>query len=138
MGRCESVNASIGIKILLSDLFSQINETNFNLIEEMLNKGCIESTDEILNDNYDAHINNNQSATYLEFMEYISEIKSIFCDEYLLISIKEILSNDRWGYDIYGKNYISRPIDFNLDVNINKYKGIKNIEIVFILEQSSC
>ena len=41
MGRCESAIASIGIRILLSDLLPQINETNFKLIKEMLKDGLL-------------------------------------------------------------------------------------------------
>ena len=36
MGRCEYAKASIGIKILLSDLIQQINKDNWDLIKEML------------------------------------------------------------------------------------------------------
>jgi hypothetical protein len=34
MGKSETASASIGIKILLSDLILQINETNINLIKK--------------------------------------------------------------------------------------------------------
>ncbi len=36
MGHSEYAKASIGIKILLSDLIKQINKDNWNLIKEML------------------------------------------------------------------------------------------------------
>ena len=36
MGRSEYAKASIGIKILLSDLIQQINKDNWDLIKEML------------------------------------------------------------------------------------------------------
>ena len=42
MGRSEEATASIGIKILLSDLVEQLNETNMTLIREMLYNGRIE------------------------------------------------------------------------------------------------
>ena len=44
---------------------------------------------------------------------------------------------DRWGHDRYGSNCISRPMDFDLSVNIEKYKEIEKTEIVFILGQHS-
>lgn len=34
MGKSETASAGIGIKILLSELIIQINETNFNLIKK--------------------------------------------------------------------------------------------------------
>ena len=51
--------------------------------------------------------------------------------------VKKILETDRWGYDRYGTNSNSRPIDFDLSVNIEKYKEIEKTELVFILCQSS-
>ena len=52
MGRCETATASIGIKILLSDLISQINETNFTLITELLHRGFIEDDNDYFNEIY--------------------------------------------------------------------------------------
>ena len=52
MGRCETATASIGIKILLSDLISQINETNFTLIKELLHRGFIEDDNDYFNEIY--------------------------------------------------------------------------------------
>jgi len=49
MGRCESATASIGIKILLSDLVSQINATTMQLIKKMLYDGCIEDSNDVYN-----------------------------------------------------------------------------------------
>jgi hypothetical protein len=58
-------------------------------------------------------------------------------DKYLLLPIKEILQTDRWGYDRSGTNGMSRPIDFDLSVPIEKYKEIEKIQIVFIIKQHS-
>ena len=58
-------------------------------------------------------------------------------DKYLLFPIKQILSTDRWGYDRNGTNGSARPIDFDLSLDIEKYKEIKKFKIVFILTQSS-
>ena len=52
MGRCESVYASIGIKILLCDLLSQVNETNVEEINIMLQDGFIEDDNDYLNNTY--------------------------------------------------------------------------------------
>ena len=52
MGRCETATASLGIRILLSDLIEQINKENFNLIKKMLNDGIIEDSNEYFNEVY--------------------------------------------------------------------------------------
>jgi hypothetical protein len=52
MGKSETAAASIGIKILLSDLILQINKTNFNLIKKMLYDGCIEDSNGYYNEAY--------------------------------------------------------------------------------------
>ena len=55
----------------------------------------------------------------------------------LLLPINKILEKNRWGYDRYGINGNSRPIDFDLSVNLSKYKEIEKYIIVFILQQNS-
>ena len=47
MGRCDTATASLGIRILLSDLIEQIDENNFDLIKKMLNDGIIEDSNEV-------------------------------------------------------------------------------------------
>jgi len=55
----------------------------------------------------------------------------------LLLPIKKILERERYGYNRYGRNGSYRPIDFDLSVDIEKYKEIEKYTIVFILEQYS-
>ena len=150
MGKCETAKASIGIRILLSDLVLQINETNFNLIKEMLNSGFIEDGDDYYNEAYDRIIycdesrGDKLSGNYLDVKEYLinkfkdvgdSSYGGILFDQAFLLPLNVILENDRWGDDRFSTNAISRPIDFDLSVNIEKYKDIENIKIVFILSQ---
>ena len=52
MGRSESANVSIGIKILLSDLIMQINDTNTDLIISILYNGFIEDDNDEDNNIY--------------------------------------------------------------------------------------
>lgn len=160
MGKCEIVKASIGIKILLSDLILQINETNFHLIKEMLNDGFIEDENDYFNEVYDIILYNEDldDLDYVDTKEYLinqctkngtyiktkhsnlvesSLYHGCLFEQKLLLPIKEILSNDRWGYDRNGTNCISRRLNFNLTVNIDKYKEIEKTEIVFILGQHS-
>lgn len=158
MGRCETASASIGIKILLSDLVSQINETNFTLILELLRGGYIEDDNMYFNDVFSEIVGgNNRPTNAVDFKEYVtteftnkwSYYKSRgYCtvliptidngcllDKPLLVPLKDILTMDRWGHERDGSNCISRPIDFDLSVNIEKYKDIEKTEIVFILGQ---
>lgn len=159
MGRCESANASIGIKILLSDIIFQLNEQNFDLIKEMLYNGFIDDDNEYFNEVFTKIINANELPnSYIEFKKYIEDAfksngsyyKERFTnsvvptldygclfDKYLLFPLKHILSVERWGYDRSGKNGTSTPIDFDLNVDIEKYKEIKNTQIVFILDIES-
>jgi hypothetical protein len=142
MGKCESSKASIGIKILLSDLILQINETNFNIIQEILwdDYSLISDENENFNDIYLYIISSGKlPKDYLNFKNYLEyEFKKggLF-DKELLLPIKRILTTDRWGYDREGRNGNYCPIDFDLSIDIEKYKEIEKITIVFILEQNS-
>ena len=163
MGKSETASASIGIKILLSDLILQINETNFNLIKQMLYDGCIEDSNGYYNEAYKnitgyGEDDNELPVDYLEFKEYLinefktngSYYKSKFSskvepdlkvgtlfERYLLVPIKHILETERWGYERYGVNSASRPLDFDLSVELTKYQDIKNFNVIFFIKQHS-
>ena len=164
MGRCETATASIGIKILLSDLILQINENNVTLIKELLYYGYIEDDNDFFNEIYSRIIvetertfgNNELPENCLHLKDYlINEFtnngsyhkshgesivkptldKGCLFDKYLLVPVKRLLSMDRWGYDRDSTNSISRPIDFDLSINTDKYNEIEKTEIVLILGQ---
>jgi hypothetical protein len=163
MGKSETSTASIGIKILLADLISQINKTNFKLIKKMLYDGCIEDSNDYYNEAYKNIIgygenDNELPMKYNKFKEYVTEkfknngsyYKSKFSseitpdlshgclfDQQLLVPIKEILSTDRWGYDRCGVNSASRPLDFDLSVDLQIYEEIKGFNIIFFVKQHS-
>jgi len=140
MGKCETAAASIGIKISLSQLIAQLNETTFDIIQDMLYDGFIEDENNKYNDEYvDVVKGDPFNGNSLEYKEYLStELKKNGClDKNLLLPIRKILQTDRWGYDRSGTNGISRPIDFDLSVSIEKYKDIEHIQIVFIVKQHS-
>jgi hypothetical protein len=159
MGKCETSTTSIGIKILLSDLILQINEKNFDIIKEILYEGFISDENEHYNDAYtEVILCNELPKNYLDYKEFLEqEFKKkgsylhlrdsnriepdlrngCLFEKELLFPIKKILRTDRWGYDRYGRNSSYRPIDFDLSVDIEKYKEIEKYTIVFILEQYS-
>ena len=162
MGKSETASAAIGIKILLADLISQINKTNFNLIKKMVYAGCIEDSNDYYNEVYRNIVgyedNKELPETYNEFQDYLikaftnngSLMKSKFSNEttpttnggclfekYVLVPIKEILETERWGYERYGVNSTSRPLDFDLSLDLKEYTEIKNFSIVFIVKQHS-
>jgi hypothetical protein len=163
MGKSETASASIGIKILLSDLILQINEKNFNLIKKMLYDGCIEDSNGYYNEAYKIILGHDEDnielpQTYNEFKDTVTEqfklhgsrYKSKFSsksvpdlsegtlfERYLLVPVKDILETERWGYERYGVNSASRPLDFDLSIEITKYQDIKNFNVVFFIKQHS-
>jgi hypothetical protein len=163
MGKSETATAAIGLKILLSELVSQINETNFNLIKKMLYDGTIEDSNGYYNEAYKIILGYDDGdvelpETYNAFKHYLTEqfkihgsyYKSKFSNEItsdlehgcllekeLLVPIKEILSTERWGYGRYGINSTSRPLDFDLSLDLKEYEAIKNVTVVFIVKQHS-
>ena len=163
MGKSETASASIGIKILLADLISQINETNFTLIKKMLYDGCIEDANDYYNEAYRnimgyPYGEDKLTGDYLECKEYLinefktngSYFKSKFSskvepdlsegtlfERYLLVSVKDILETERWGYERCGVNSASRPLDFDLSVELTKYQDIKFFNVIFFVKQHS-
>jgi hypothetical protein len=158
MGKCETATASIGIKILLSDLILQINETNVSLIKDMLYDGFVEDENDYFNEVYSDIIHGDEITEHsVDLKEYMttklttngSYLKSrsgqvvptiengCLFDKYLLVPVKELLSTDRWGHDREGTNGTSRSMNFDLSVDIEKYKDIEKIEIVFLLAHRS-
>jgi hypothetical protein len=161
MGKSETASAGIGIKILLSDLVSQINQINFDLIKKMLYDGCIEDANDYYNEAYRiimVYGEDELPENYSEFKAYITEqfkkngsyYKSKFSskvepnltegslyENYLLVPIKEILETERWGYERYGINSASRPLDFDLSVDLKPYEEINNFKVIFMIKQHS-
>jgi hypothetical protein len=162
MGKSETASASIGIKILLADLILQINETNFHLIKKMVYDGCIEDSNGYYNEVYKTIVGypygEELPENYLAFKEYLinefktkgSYYKSKFSSEvepdlndgslferYLLVPVKDILETERWGYERYGVNSASRPLDFDLSVDLKAYADIKHFSIIFFVKQHS-
>jgi hypothetical protein len=163
MGKSETASASIGVKILLADLILQINETNFSLIKTMVYDGCIEDSNGYYNEVYKTIVgygedDNELPEDYLAFKEYLikefktkgSYYKSKFSsevepdlndgtlfDRYLLVPVKDILETERWGYGRYGVNSASRPLDFNLSIDLKAYAELKHVSVVFMVKQHS-
>ena len=161
MGRSETATASLGIKILLSDLVAQINQTNVVLIKKMLIEGAIEDENEFYNETYRRityYDEYNLSNDYVEFKEHLttqfkkhgSLLKSKFSnivtpdihngcllDRYLLVPVTDILSNQRWGYNREGVNAMSTPFINDLSLNLEEYKDITGFKVVFIITQDA-
>jgi len=158
MGWSESATAIIGIKILLSDLISQIDESNFDLIKNMICDGCIEDSNEFFNEVYENIINGKLPENYLDYKNYLTNkfenngslFKERFSnnvqpdltngtlfEQYLLVSVKYILDTERWGYNRNGVNSTAIPLDFDLSVDLKMYENIKNFSVVFFIKQNS-
>ena len=165
MGKCETATASIGISILLSDLVPQLNETNFAFIKKMLYDGFIEDCNDYYDESYKRIIGYDNDdiklpESYNEFKICLTEelihngsfykskfssneepnrIHGCLWDQILLIPIKEILETERWGYERYGVNSLSRELDFDLSVDLDEYKknNIEKYNVVFMIKQHS-
>lgn len=141
MGRSDTSTASLDIKILLSDLVDQINETNVALIKKMLFNGFNEDINDFYNETYqqiayydDYNLSNNyklpedylelKSHLITEFKTHGSLLKSKFSsivtpdlsdgcllEKELLVPVEDILSTERWGYNREGVNAMSTDID---------------------------
>jgi len=120
-----------------------MNDKNIELIKTMLYDGCIEDGNDYCNDWYQSICADFDNLT-LNLKEYLlSELSQDHRDQkqasllgrYLLVPIKEIISNERWGYNREGTNSNSRPLDFDLSLNTDEYKDITNYTIVFIITQ---
>jgi hypothetical protein len=129
MGRSESANVSIGIKILLSDLIMQINDTNTDLIISILYKGFIEDDNDEDNNIYLTIMDKDPT----EIIKAIKEFETTRKGIYLLVPIKDIISTCRWGYNREGSNCASRPLDIDLSFDVEY--DIKNYTRVFIITQ---
>ena len=166
MGRSETATASLGIKIILSDLVEQITETNAALIKKMLNEGYIEDSNEFYNetyrrityyDDYNLSVDYVLPDDYLELKEHLmkefkthgSILKSNYTskelpdlhngsllEKKLLVSVDEIITNQRWGYNREGVNAMSIPY-YNIAPNLEEYKSLTNFKVVFIIMQDA-
>jgi hypothetical protein len=120
--------------------FIEDNNDYFNEIysiiigKYILQENCIELKEYLINEftNNGSYHKSHGSSSVIPTLD-----KGCLFNKYLLVPVKRILSLERWGYDRDGANCISRPIDFDLSVNIEEYKEIEKIEIVFILGQHS-
>lgn len=122
MGRCESATVSTGVKILLGDLLDQVTDENEDLVSEMLEDGFIEDENETLNEN---------------FIKSLDETNEDLLENYLLVPVSNVIETARWGWGREGINGISTDFYSIQEPNLEKYKGLKNIKTVFILQQSS-
>jgi hypothetical protein len=152
MGKCDTATASIGLRIRLSDLILQITEENASLILEILHDGWIEDENDYFNEVYSTICDTLSTTELKEHAAYAFTHNGTYhksrdghvkptleegClfDKILLVPVKKILETERWGYERYGTNGASRPIDFDLSVTMDKYKNIERAEVVFMLEQ---
>ena len=132
MGKCETSSTSIGIKILLSDLIFQINEKNFDLIKQILNDGFISDSNDYYNGAYtEIILCNDLPKNYLEFKDFLEQE---FKNKGSYLHRK---SSNKIETDVCWRKNRDRPIDFDLSVDLEKYKEIEKYTIIFILEQNS-
>ena len=156
MGKCERSTASVGVKITLSDLVSQITETNFALIHTMLCDGWIEDENDYFNEVYSSIVYDGMPHDHEGVKEYLTHAfthqgtyhksrgsaaiptldHGCLWDQSLLVPFHTVLSCERWGHDRYGTNSTSRPIDVDL-IHSNPYKDIEHIKIVLMLRLHS-
>jgi hypothetical protein len=123
----------------------------------MLYDGCIEDANDYYNEVYRnimVYDEDELPKNYLEFKAYVTDkfkengsyfsskiepdiSRGSLFEKYLLVPIKDILDTERWGYDRSGINSASRPLDFDLSVDLKKYEEIKKFTIIFMVKQHS-
>ena len=152
MGKCDTATASIGLRIRLRDLIPQITEENVSLIKEMIYDGWIEDDNDYFNEVYSMICDTLPTIEFKEcavraFTHHgtyhasrdgrktLTLDHGCLYDKFLLVPVKNILETERWGYERYGTNGASRPIDFDLSITIDKYKNIEKADVVFMLRQ---
>jgi len=157
MGKRECSTASVGVKIKLSDVVSQINETHFALIKTMLWDGWIEDENDYFNEVYSSIVWDDMPQDHEEAKEYLTHAFThqgtyhktrssaaiptldygCLLDQYLLVPLHTLLSCERWGHDRFGTNSTSRPIDFDVLIHSNPYKDIEHTAVVLMLRLHS-
>ena len=152
MGKSETALVSLGYRILLSDLVDQMTPVNSSQIEELLNRGSVEDDNDFFNEVFriivdGRPVENVKEYLMVQFTEQGSVRRYKFggeeptlengslWDQFLLISVKDLLVTERWGYDRQGVNAKSRPLDFSLDVD--PFVGITGAQPVLIVLQNS-
>jgi hypothetical protein len=129
----------------------------------MLYDGCIEDSNGYYNEVYQTIVEypygeDKLSEYYLACKAYLIkefETKGSYCkskfssevepdlkdgalfEQYLLVPVKDILATERWGYERYGVNSASRPLDFDLSVDLKAYAAIEHFTVVFMVKQHS-
>lgn len=152
MGKSETALVSLGYRISLSELVNQITPGNCRHIEELLNRGSIEDENDFFNEVFrnvvdGRPVDNVKEYLLTQFREQGSIHRYKFggeeptldngclLDQFLLVSVKDLLATERWGHGRYGTNASSRPLDFTLDVE--PLDGITGAQTVLIVLQNS-
>ena len=152
MGKSETALVSLGYRILLSDLVAQITTDNCTLVEELLNRGSIEDDNGFFNEVFRIVVDGRPVGNVKEYLlTQLTEQGSLrrykfggeeptledgcLLDQFLLVSTKDLLATERWGYDREGTNASSRPLDFTLA--LEPLTGITGAQPVLIVLQNS-
>ena len=122
-----------------------------NLIKKMLYDGSIEDSNDDWNRAFeqiigDDGVEENETAfkEYLtsKFTARVGHNKDSLLEQYLLVPLEELVSNDRWGWSREGTNAMSSPLEDFADDLPNQiavfketYKEIKNFTFVFMIKQ---
>jgi hypothetical protein len=117
----------------------------------MLYDGCIEDSNDDWNRAFeqiigDDGVEENETAfkEYLtsKFTARVGHNKDSLLEQYLLVPLEELVSNDRWGWSREGTNAMSSPFEDFADDLPNqiaafkeKYKEINNFTFVFMIKQ---
>lgn len=139
MGKSNSATASIGIKISIRDLLVQICDANITVVKYVLVNGMVEDENDELNEIFSIIVSENLELESMDLKDYLYNefTQNNLIDAVLLVHIKTILTTERWGYEREGINCSSRPLDFDLSVDLTQdsFHLLEHTELVFILDQ---
>lgn len=152
MGRCESVNVSIGFRVEISKIIQLLCEENYEDVNALMLTGVIEDNNYTLNSNYQCVLEelDSHKSSYKKNEITITEFRDVFIkylvsnslyESYLLIPTDELLQTERWGYNREGLNAASVDIDHVKSILKKKISGkfgiLSNFPIVFFVQQHS-
>lgn len=135
MGRCDTAEASVGIRIPIGTLIDNLNEENCDQIREIMTDGFIENENDYkFNAYYDE--NDQPYANFADIKNAVHKYFDRLRNNFLLYPVHVLISNDRWGYNPTGSHGTAIPIMTELPkIDHAQFAQIGEFTEVLIIQQ---